>query len=60
MAVLASARRLALAESLNTQRGLELTLHHRNGSSPRTGSTDRNHSADAQTAQLQHRGCGLA
>ncbi|OQP84728.1 hypothetical protein IA54_017425 [Xanthomonas phaseoli pv. syngonii LMG 9055] len=71
MAVLASARQLALAESRNTQRGLALIAasphhritaspHHRNDSSLRTGNAYGNHSADAQTAQLQHRSCGLA
>ncbi|MCC8469767.1 hypothetical protein [Xanthomonas phaseoli] len=63
MAVLASARRLALSESRNTQRGLALITalpHHRNDSSLRTGNANGNHSADAQTARLQHRSCGLA
>ncbi|WP_425521714.1 hypothetical protein [Xanthomonas phaseoli] len=34
--------------------------HYRNDSSLRTGNANGNHSADAQTAQLQHRSCGLA
>ncbi|WP_370512625.1 hypothetical protein [Xanthomonas phaseoli] len=55
----------------NTQRGLALIAasphyritalpHYRNDSSLRTGNANGNHSADAQTAQLQHRSCGLA
>nr|WP_237715641.1 hypothetical protein [Xanthomonas phaseoli] len=34
--------------------------HYRTDSSLRTGNAYGNRSADAQTAQLQHRSCGLA
>ncbi|OCG93763.1 hypothetical protein LMG918_19900 [Xanthomonas euvesicatoria] len=51
MAVVASARRPALAESLNMRRGWSRAPHHRNASSPRTHRS--HHIAGAQTEQLQ-------
>ncbi|RWU19448.1 hypothetical protein [Xanthomonas phaseoli] len=73
MAVLSSARQLALAESQHaaTARAdrritalphyrITALPHYRTDSSLRTGNAYGNRSADAQTAQLQHRSCGLA
>ncbi|KUF32140.1 hypothetical protein [Xanthomonas phaseoli] len=65
MAVLSSARQLALAESQHAataraDRRITALPHYRTDSSLRTGNAYGNRSADAQTAQLQHRSCGLA